>query len=1137
MQNSQLFDQRLTEFRRKFYVNKILRGSLIMLVLTGAMLFVALLSEGMFGFGPEVRTGIVYTIGAVFLGVLATMVIYPITQLLHIARTISDFQIADLVSKHFPNINDKLLNLLQLRKQKPEPNSLLAAAIDTKAAEITPVRLSSAINLNVNLKYLRWLVLILLLFGGVYFFNPDLLSASSYRLLNFNQKFIPPPPFNIQVEGVPTKVVAGEEVPLKIKVDGRELPAELSIFIKKSQEEDFIDYNLKKETPKDFQYTFSDVKEDFSFYIGNPEVKSNEYKVHVIKRPFIKNFKITVTNPSYTGLGTQVLEENIGDVKVLKGSVVSWEMEAQGDVADGYFVVGNVPAKFSATTNNTLSYRRAILSDMQYFLSLTSKEDIKNIDTVRYQINILEDRFPSIYVSSPNSELVVDEDMNLPLGLEVGDDYGFSKMTLFYRTTKSAGNSATSKQYSTYPLSVAPKTLIQALNFDIDLTKLGMKQGDELEYYVEVWDNDGITGNKSTKSAIFTVKNPTLDAKYDEIADKQEDVKQSLEEMQKQAKELAEEYKKMQEKLLDQKKLSFDDKKQAQKLIDQQKSMSEKMEQMQKQMEQNKNEMQQNQMISEETLKKFEQLNKLMEEMKNPEMEKFMKELQEKMEQLTPEQIKEKMENMEMKNEEIEKSIERTMELLKQLEVQQKIDELKNKLDQLQQKQDMLNEKTEKAKTPEEMKQTEQMQNDLNKQMEEINKDMKELADKKEKTSTPDKEKMKELQKDGEETKEDMEDAKEEMDKSGDEQEKGEQSKSSQSKQSASKKQKKASKKMKEMSEKLGAMQMQSQQSQDEQNLEHLRDLLENLLKLSFDQEDLRNEVNALKYGDPALKDKSQQQKKLQDDMKLVKDSLESLANKVFQIKQYVMDESAKIQTAMKQSQTHFRNKNIPMTTKEQQLAMTSINNLANMLSDVMKQIQAAMKAQQQNPGSGMCQKPGNKPGKGQGQGMKELGKKQGELNSMMQSMMNGGQTDPQKLAEMAAQQEALRKQLKEMHDKAKEEGSGGMLGDMEKVQQQMQETETELLNKQLTAQTMMRQQQILSRLLQADKSVREREYEEKRESNTGKDLDHKAPEQLTQEEYKNKLRQELLKTSKMEYSSDFIYLIEQYFKKIEGNK
>ena len=206
------------------------------------------------------------------------------------------------------------------------------------------------------------------------------------------------------------------------------------------------------------------------------------------------------------------------------------------------------------------------------------------------------------------------------------------------------------------------------------------------------------------------------------------------------------------------------------------------------------------------------------------------------------------------------------------------------------------------------------------------------------------------------------------------------------------------------------------------------------------------------------------------------------------------------------------------------------------MLSEVMKQIQAQMKSNQGNPGQGMCQKPGGNK-KGNNPGMQQLGQKQGQLNGMMQQMMGGG-TDPGKLAEMAAQQEAIRKQLKEMHEKIKgEEGSGGMLGDMEKVMEQMKETETELINKQLTAETMMRQQQILSRMLQADKAVKERELDEKRESNSGRELDHKAPEQLSQEEYKNKLRQELLKTNKLEYSGDFIYLIEQYFKKIEGNR
>lgn len=1136
MDHQRLFEQRLSEFRRKYYLNKLLRGSLVLALLTAAMLFVALLSEGLLGFGPQVRTAMVYTMGAVFVGVLAFMVLYPASQLLNIAKTISDFQIADMVRRHFPEINDKLLNILQLRRQAVAPNTLVAAAIDRKAAEVTPIRISNAINLNVNWKYVRLLAFIALLFGLVYFINPDLIKGSSFRLLNYNEAFIPPPPFRIEVEGVPEKVVAGEEVKIKVTTEGREIPAELSIFIKKASEESYIDYNLEKEKTQAFQYAFADVKEDFVFYVGNPEVKSNEFRVHVIQRPFIKNFRVKVTSPAYTGLGTQELEPNVGDLKLLKGSTVRWELEAQGDVENAFFVQNGAKTPFSGG-GGTLNFQRAVLNDLQYYLALTSKEKIDNIDTIRYQIQVLEDRYPSIYVNSPNQEFIAsDENSALPLGLEIGDDYGFSKMVLYYKTSKSGGTSAVNSTYNSYPLTIDKKTLLQTLNFEIDLLKLGLKQGDEMEYYVEVWDNDGISGSKSAKSAVFKIKNPTLAAKYDEADKQQQDIKEQLEQLKQQTENLQEEYRKMQEKLLDQKRLSFDDKKQAQKILEEHKQAMEKMEDIRKNMEQAKEKLQNNQMISEETLKKYEELNKLVEQMKNPELEKFLKEMQEKMEQLKPEEIKDKMEQLQLKDEELKKSIERTMELMKQMEVQMKIDELINKLDNLKAKQDMLNEKLDKAQSPQEMKQLEQMQNELNKQMENIEKDMKELADKKEQTNMPDKDLMNELKEDAKDTKQEMDDASENMDDASDEQQSGENQKSEQSKSQASKKQKNASKKMGEMSKKLASMQMKQQQSQDEENLQKLRELLENLLKLSFSQEDLRNESVKLKYNDPAMKDKSQQQKKLQDDMKMVRDSLDVLANRVMQIKQFVMDESNKITEAMKQSQRHFRDKNIPMVTQQQHLAMTSINNLANMLSDVMKQVQQQMKEGQGKPGSGMCQKPGNKKG-GKNPGMQELGKKQGQLNSMMQSLMNGGQGDPKKLAEMAAQQEAIRKQLKEMHEKAKEEGSGGMLGDMEKVMQQMQETETELVNKQLTAETMMRQQQILSRLLQADKSVRERELDDKRESNTGKDLDHKAPETLTLEEYKNKLRQELLKTSKMEYNSDFIYLIEQYFKKIEGGK
>ncbi|MDB4286127.1 hypothetical protein N9933_02385, partial [bacterium] len=102
------------------------------------------------------------------------------------------------------------------------------------------------------------------------------------------------------------------------------------------------------------------------------------------------------------------------------------------------------------------------------------------------------------------------------------------------------------------------------------------------------------------------------------------------------------------------------------------------------------------------------------------------------------------------------------------------------------------------------------------------------------------------------------------------------------------------------------------------------------------------------------------------------------------------------------------------------------------------------------------------------------------------------------------------------------------------KIMQDMKDTETELRNKILTAETLKRQQDILTRLLYSEKSIRERDLDEKRESKAGKVDERKSPEELSVEEYKNRIRQELLKSNQLEYSSDFIKLIEQYYKKLE---
>ncbi|MEO0474332.1 MAG: hypothetical protein AAF206_32285, partial [Bacteroidota bacterium] len=288
-----VLDQRMLEFRRKYYTDKLIRGSLLLALLVSSILFVLILSEGLFRFSASVRTAMVFGLGAIFLGVLGYMVIWPIFQLMNWSSTISDFQIAKMVKSHFPDINDKLINLLELKEQEDMSGALAMAAIDKKAEFIAPVKLSSAINLNVNRRYLWYLAIPIFLYALTAAFDPALLSTSTNRLINYNQEFVPPPPFEIQLNAIPSELVAGQDYDLSVKVNGEQLPSELYIFMKDDSEPNgqFIDFTLDQKNATDFGYTFTDVKDDFSFYIGNPEVNSKVFPVKVMKRPFIQNFK------------------------------------------------------------------------------------------------------------------------------------------------------------------------------------------------------------------------------------------------------------------------------------------------------------------------------------------------------------------------------------------------------------------------------------------------------------------------------------------------------------------------------------------------------------------------------------------------------------------------------------------------------------------------------------------------------------------------------------------------------------------------------------------------------------------------------------------------------------------------------
>jgi hypothetical protein len=1096
-----------------------IRGGLVLALIMSSMLFLWITGEGLLGFSSGVRTGLMAVLGAVFLGVGTFWILIPLSKFLNISKPITDREVAQFVRKEIPNVDDKLLNLLELQGQVGDGQSvLLMAAIQKRTEEMAPIPFSKAINLQVNWKFARYLAIPAALFLLVGLLRPDVLSNGTTRLVNFNKDFIPPPPFEIHVGNHPNQLVAGERFKLESSVEGEELPSELFLYVKKASESEYIHYPMEKLRADAFWYEFGDIKENFNYKIGNQEVMTEPFGVEVLNRPAIRNFKAVLDFPAYTGMKDDTLSENVGDFKVLRGTKVRWIVEPNSPVRSATYVGGDT-AEFKPTiVPGKFFHEKQILDNEQYYIQLLSQRNIANIDTTRYNVEIVQDRFPTVFVNAKDQVFQADFSMYMPLDFEISDDYGFSKLVLNYRFTKSDEETKVSENYNLLNLKVDYRTLLQRKSLEIDLQGLGMEEGDMLEYFVKIWDNDMVSGPKSSTSAIFKVNFPSLDEKFDEVADQQDKLAKEMESLVKDAKEVQEGIEKFQDKLLDQKTLSFDDKKELSKLVEKHQSMESRIEQAKKEFKEHKENLENNQMVTQRTMEKYQKLNDLMDKLNNKELNQYMEKLKKEMEKMNPQDLKQMMEKMEMSQEDLEKALERTTEMMKQLEAEQKSEEIVQKLDNMQKKQDMLNEKLENSpkKDDQQNKELADKQKELSKEMDGIKKDLEKLDELKKETGTPEKEKMDELKKDAEETEQQMQDAGEQIEQSD--------------KKSGSESQKNSSKKMEEMKEQLKSMSSSGQSKQDEQNMEDLRDLLENLLKLSFKQEDIRDEMRNIRANDPQLFAKEVEQKQIFDDMEMVKDSLDELAKRVFQIEKFVTDESNKIIQSMKAASEAMESKYIPMVTENQHKAMTSINNLANMLTDVMDQMQQQMK--NQKGGQSQCQKPGGgKPN------MQNISKQQGKLNSMMQQLMNGQGTDPKKLAEMAKMQEMIRQQMKEAHEQIqKGGGEKGGLGDMGKIMQDMKDTEDELNNQILTERTLKRQQQIMNRLLDSMKAVREKEeFEERRESNTGFDKEKKSPDQLELEEYKNRIRQELLKSNQLEYSTDFIILIEKYFKLLEN--
>ena len=1178
-------------------------GAVITLGVIAAVWLLSTALEAGLWLGTTGRAVLVGVVAACTLGLIAYFLARPLLQLIGVWTTPSEEVVARRIGQHYPEVSDRLVNILQLAEGRGShaPDAFVDRAVQSLSQEIESVQFEQMEDFQRARHASRLASLPIV---GLFIFliaAPSAFLGASQRLLAPATSFERPAPFQLQVEPGDTDLVRGDSLRIAVRPVGDELPETLALITSQGSEEVVDRITVRADSSGGFEHTLVNLRQSMRYRVEAAPVTSRWYDATVEARPLVRSLQVSLSPPGYTNLPERRLDANVGDVTGLPGTKVALRVAIGGPTVD-YALL-----RFDDGSTDSLAVQSGVATgsftlerEGDYRIELRSANGIPNRDPIRYSMQLRADAQPSVVFLAPDPVADLPESLEQPMRLRLSDDFGIAQLRMYYRVSERRYGAADST-YASFDLPVPnPRQLDQQIDYRWALREYGidLAPGDVVTYYARVWDNDAVAGYKSARTPTQRLRLPSLAEKYEQLDEEQDSAERQMEDMMQETQSIREQFDELRNELRRKQDADWEDKRQLEQLQNRQEQIESDVENLSQQMDEMTRQMQEQNLASPETMEMYQELQQVVEEINSPELMEALKQLQESVQNLDLEQMQQALQNFEFNEQQYQERLQRSLELFKQIRMQQQLEEAARRAEDLRQQQERLAEETQRREEAAEQnasseeaneeaqnaaeegadtelsetRESEQEASDQNadgsqsEQSEQQSQESEQAADaeqgesseqgeqnenaQQEATSPNEdlaqqqeraREEMRELQEKLQEMRDEMSEARsapkqkmQELMQQMRQQDLPEQMKQNSQElrqnqlQNARQGQQQMQQQLQQMQQQLQNMKQGMQGQQQQMNMAGLRQALENTLLLSRNQEELRHEVNTLSADSPTLRRKAQQQVSLSEGLNTVSDSLQQLARNVPQMTRAVQRETGNALQEMRQATDALSERNARTASGHQKGSMMHLNELALLLSELLNQMM-------QGGGSGS----GGMSMQQMIQQMQQMSQDQQQLNQQMQQMLNNMQGNrlsvdqQERLQQMARQQQAIKQQLEQLN---REGGAQNQLmGDLNRIAEQMEETIRELQQNQTDRRTVERQQQILTRLLNAQKSLQQQGREEQREGRQADDaFDRESPGELTREEQIDRLRRDLIRALETGYAPDYEELIKRYFELLQ---
>lgn len=1074
--------RKLGGFTKKYYTKQLIRGSILFLTLGLLFWMAVMFLEYLLWMDQQWRLTffIIFLLVESFL--LYKFIVIPLMYLFRLRKGIGHKEASKLIGKHFPDVDDKLLNLLELSESQKKTD-LLLASIEQRAKSLGTVPFVEAVDYRESYRYAKYVLVPLGLLGFIWvtgniasFFN------SNTRVMNYDLAYERPAPFTFKILNESLEVLDNEPLVIKATTEGSVKPGDVYLVVNGEQ-------LLLQEQGGVYTYRFEAPVKESSFYLTANGWSSRSYNIKSYRTPALVDFQMQLDYPRYLNRRSEVITAT-GNAVVPEGTKLSWTIV--GANVDGISMqTSDSIYTFSKDVNEFVHSLRAF-NDLRYELR-TSNSHVSDFERLAYAVDVVKDANPTVKVDQVLDSL--NPNQSFFTG-QAADDYGIASIRLVCFPVDDVQNEQRIVLQS-------PITNVHQFYYTFP-SGLQLDKGKEYKIFFEVVDNDGIRGGKITKSQVFTTSlYDDKQLKKSEL-ESQNSALSKMEQSLRQYKEKQDVLTKMNKEQKEERGLTFEDKSQIKDFLQKQQMQEELMQKFSKELKEgvsNSEESNEQKKMLQERLERQE-----LEAKKN---EKLLKELNELTDKMKKEELQKRLEELGKNQSKNARNLEQILELTKRYYVTEKMAQLANELEELAKEQERLSDAISEEDE-------EDLQKELNQQFDEISDELDELRKDNDGLQKPlDFEVAKKQQEDVDR---DQKEALEELEQMKQESSDGQQN---DGKENAKRKQKSAAQKMMEMSQ---AMQQSASAggSNDTEDAEMLRQILDNLVTFSFKQESLFDKMESADVDISQFSRTVRDQKDLRRLFEHVDDSLFALSLRRAELSEFVNEQITEVYYNIDKSLESIAENQVYQGASYQQYVINATNALADFLANILDNMQQNMspgqgsgqgsdfqlpdiiKGQQSiqdkmngsgQEGKSSGQKGEQKGGNGQqdnGPADGDKGKQQGEGKQSEGGNTGSGENEIglNEVYEIYKEQQMLRQMLEKQLEDMLNASDRNLA---KKLLQQMEDFENDLLENGITERTVSKANAIEHQLLKLESAAMEQGEKKERESETNS-IDYTAP-------------------------------------------